>query len=203
MEDPSSDVDAILEQIDDYIRMLARRKVPRNVFPPETLDLEIDELAQRVRIKLWPALQRAHIENLKAFVSCIVVHEVVNMLRRRKITLPLPVDEDGELLQGRIVTLAGEREEDPCCLLEQEESRAACLASIAAAVSALPSCQRRAMVCTLKDQVDDLLSLVNAFKEKQVEIEGIHWPEEKAAAHRLKASLSASRKKLRHALAHP
>src|SRR5256885_16695694 len=94
------EINMILRRNDDYILTLAREKVPRHIASPEVLDLEIHELAQRSRIKLWRALQKRHITHLKAYIRRIVHSESMDMVRSYKPDLPLPVDEDGELYQG-------------------------------------------------------------------------------------------------------
>ncbi len=48
--DPNkADANEILEQINGYILKLARQKLPRTITREETLDLDIDELAQHTR----------------------------------------------------------------------------------------------------------------------------------------------------------
>src|SRR5436305_2965708 len=49
----ANQIDEILRQNDDYILALAVEEVPRHIASPDVLDLEIHELAQRSRIKLW------------------------------------------------------------------------------------------------------------------------------------------------------
>ena len=52
------DISVTLEQLDGYIRMLALKYVPRQISSAETFDLDVAELAQKVRIKLWLALEK-------------------------------------------------------------------------------------------------------------------------------------------------
>ena len=191
----SNEINAILRQNDDYIVALAREKVPRHIVSPEMLDLEIHELAQRSRIKLWRALQKNRITNIKPYIKCIVRSESVDMVRRYKPHLPLPVDEDGELFQGNALLAPGEGMQDPLYELEQKEMAEEYITQAVDVLRSFPPCQRQVMICSLKDQVDDVSTLTKAFKKFEIDV--VSWPSEKEEVIKLKASLSAARKKLR------
>src|SRR5947199_6526549 len=107
-ESSSSYINDILERYDDYILALAHEQYPRHIASPEVLDLEIQELAQRSRIKLWRALQKRHITHLKPYIRLIVRSESIDMVRSYKPYLPLPIDEDGELYQGNVLVTPSE-----------------------------------------------------------------------------------------------
>jgi RNA polymerase sigma factor (sigma-70 family) len=194
-------IDALLEQLDDYIRMLAYQHIPRQLSSPSTYDLDASELAQMTRIKLWQALQRGYISNtnlttVKAYTRTIVRNESVNMLRQHKHTLPLPIDDDGELFCGQLLTTASEGMQDPSYVLEQQERLTESAHNAANAIEALPNRQRTAMLCELKDHIDDILPMLDHFKTGKTEIATVKWPQEKKDVHSFKASLSISRKKL-------
>ena len=55
-----------------------------DVVRPEVLDLETDELAQRVRIKFWHALEDKHIDYPKTYIKRIVNSEFIDMVHRIK-----------------------------------------------------------------------------------------------------------------------
>jgi DNA-directed RNA polymerase specialized sigma24 family protein len=192
-----SDAEEILKQQDGYILALARKKVLRTGVHTDVLDLEIDELAQNSRIKLWLALQKTQIINLKAYIRCIVHTEAVNLVRQRKDTLPLLEDIEDELTYANVMVMPGEGMQDPSWELEQKELFMEQISRITDAVVELPPRQREAMICSLKDEIDDLLQLLRAFRHHQIDIEAVNWPGEKIAKQRLKASLSFTRKKLR------
>lgn len=193
----ANEIDKVLRQNDGYILALAREKVPRHIAPPEVLDLEVHELAQRSRIKLWRTLQKRHITHIKAYIRCIVHSESMDMVRSYKPILPLPVDEDGELYQGDVLVAPGEEMQDPLYELEQKEMVAEYITQVVDALSSFPPCQQQVMICSLKDQLDDVLLLTKAFKKFKINIETKRWPSEEKEVKNLKASLSAARKKLR------
>jgi len=57
-KESDSDIQEILVRFDPYIVMLVQKKASSssNIARPEVLDLEIDEIVQKVRIKFWQAL---------------------------------------------------------------------------------------------------------------------------------------------------
>src|SRR5262249_41436148 len=90
--DSDPDIEEILVRLDPYIVALVEKMARRssNIARPEVLDLEIDEIVQRVRIKLWKALMVKLIEYPRAYIRTIVNNEFNDIPRRRKAPLPLP-----------------------------------------------------------------------------------------------------------------
>jgi len=201
---PETLIEEILEQVDSYIASLAWKNIPLSIVPIEVVDLEVDELIQNVRIKLWAALKRQPLRNIKAYIKCIVQTEVVDMIRRHKPTLPLLIDEDGELCQDKVVAthiVYSEGMQDPAYEFEQEEKFNDCVVRATEAVCELPARQRYALICSLKDKLDECLQLVASLKDRGQDIDEAKWPENKDDQQRLRASLSVSRKKLRTRIA--
>ena len=189
-------IDALLEQYDPFIISQAREVMLQNchVARASVLDLEIDELAQRVRIKFWQVLKGRQIEYSKAYIKRIVHSEFIDMLRRNKPqrSLPLPVDEEGEIFQGNMLVMRSEGMSDPAEVVEQQAEAELCITEIIEAVSRLPERQQRVMVCSLRDRVDNLAQFEHAC-ERQEHLETLQWPVEKAEKQLLQASLSSAR----------
>ncbi len=197
--DTDPDIVEILEQYDSFIVALAREKVPRNVTTPETLHMEIDELAQKVRFKFWLALKRKEIANPEAYIRAIVHSQVVDMVRRHKLVYRLPMDEDGELYQGHTLVEAGQGMQNPAEEFERKEALNDYLTKIIATILELPPSQRQAMMIFLKEQPGDILFLEEIFQNLGINIEAINQPGRKDEVQRIRASLSVARKKLRAA----
>jgi len=160
--------------------------------------MEVDELAQHIRLKLWRALQEKRtIVNPKAYITACAYTGAIDLFRYRKPVLPLPVDEDGELYQGELYVGQSEELQDPARIVEKEELISEYIVRIARATLGLPPRQRFAMICMLKDILDDIVPLIDAFKVHAINIEEIHWPGKKEDVHTLKVSLSLARKKMR------
>ncbi len=190
-----SNPDQNLEEHLAYIKTLARIEVSRNKVYSEMMVLEADELAQNACIKFWLGCQKRFIAHPRAYIKYIVHSEFVDMIRRGKVTIPLCIDDEGEL--GCDLALeVDKRTQDTFDECEQKAEIVDQLDRIAQAVQRLPTCQQRAMICSLKDWVDDVDLLVDVFKQHGVNIEMVYWPEDRQQRQRIKASLSAARRKL-------
>lgn len=188
--------EAFLEHYDSLIMTLARKMIARTTLPPELQQLEVDDLAQAVRIKLWKTLQARQIMSPKPYIYATIHSEYLRSIRRRQATTPLPLDEEGELYQGQIIAPSTKDMQDPADALEQAESVSHLITMTVRAVMTLPPQQQRAMLCTLKDRVDDLILLTETLRQYRIDIETVRWPQEKTERHLLKSSLSIARRKL-------
>src|SRR5437588_712600 len=113
--DSDFSVEEILERFDPYIVALVQMMVQRNsnIAHPAVLDLEADEIAQRVRIKFWGALvdkqsRGVKIEHPKAYIRTMVSHMFHDIPRKRRPPLPLPTDDDGEIYMGDVMVTQSE-----------------------------------------------------------------------------------------------
>ena len=194
---PNSDVDDILEYYDDFIRMLARQNIPHTITSADVIDLDIDELAQITRFKLWLALQKQDIRHMKAYIRRIVYNEAINMVRQYKPVEPLITSDEGELYQAHVMIASGQAIQDPAEEIEQEEMLSSYSSKLTEAIPKLPPQQQRAMICALKDQIADILPLVDLFPPHGIDIESMHWPETEGELQSVRTSLSIARKKLR------
>ncbi len=194
-EESVPDIEEILVRFDSYVVMLVQKKAgsSSNIARPEVLDLEIDEIIQRVRIKFWRALLTKHIDHYRAYIRSIVSNEFNDLGRRRKAPLPLPTDEDGELYMGDVLLSESNELADPAIAFEKEEATDDLLKLTVQVVTDLPPRMKLAMINHLKDQVDSLIRLTEAFEKREVNIKTMKWPEDPADSKRLKASLSPAR----------
>lgn len=194
-KESDSDIEEILVRFDPYIVMLVKNKTSSssNIARPEVLDLEIDEITQRVRIKFWQALLKKEIEHHRAYIRSIVSNEFNDIGRRRKAPLPLPTDEDGELYMGNVLLSESNELGDPATAFEREEGLDNLMELTAQVVHDLPPRMKLVMINHLKDRVDNLILLTEAFKKYKVTIKTMKWPDDPADSKRLKASLSPAR----------
>ncbi|GAC1666636.1 MAG: hypothetical protein PVS3B1_02930 [Ktedonobacteraceae bacterium] len=197
--DSSTEYDEKLKQANPYILDVVRRKIPRAIVSRDVLDLEIDEIAQRTSIKLWQAMQREQILNVRSYINRVVYTEVIDFIRRYKPVSPLPLDEDGELYPGQILTTLSHATPDPAEEFEQAQEYYGLIMWLAQNVRILPPKQRQAMICALKDYSMDNTLLIEVFMLYDLDIANTHWPLEMHTLQSLRASLSIARKKL-HAL---
>jgi len=158
------------------------------------LDLEIDELVQRVRIKFWRVLEKGPVLYPRAYLRRIIHSEYVDMRRQQKLFLPLPTEEEEHGYEERGL-LCGESP-DPA---DEVDQYLQCLTRLEEAIQMilrLPPRQQLAIICSLQERVDDLAQLVAMFKKYRTNIETIQWPVERAEKQLLQASLSAARSTL-------
>lgn len=182
----------VLAGSDDYIKSQVKRYLSKYpaFAPQEVKHLETDEIIQRVRIKFWHMLERDSIRCPRAYVRSIICSEIIDMLRRKKAIQSLPTGENEEY-HGEFGSIADPEDE----VLQQMEGESL-LNEVIERVLALPPRQKQAMICQLQDQVDDLVKLIDAFKQHRCDIEQIQWPASKAEKQLLRASLSAARRNL-------
>src|SRR5947209_649124 len=111
------EVNRSLERYYKYILELVRMQVPRGIVPPDELDEEIKDLAETTLIIFWSRLisGQVQITSPKAYIRYIVRSQCVDLIRqlKRKPTLPLPTDQDGELYQGRVLLIPSDGMQDP------------------------------------------------------------------------------------------
>jgi len=192
-----SDLDEIMEHYDSFIRTLAQKNIPHAITSADTIDLDIDELAQITRFKLWLALQKQDIRNMNAYIRRIVHNEAINMVRQHKPIGPLNTDDEREPYLAHTMIASSQAIQDPTERIEEEEMLSIYSSKLVQNVLELPPQQQRAMICALKDQIVDILPLVDMFLPYGIDIESIHWPESKKELQRMRASLSVARRKLR------
>lgn len=195
MTDSMLSTEKLLEQYDAFIIALVRERVCQDsaLMRAAKRDQDVDDLAQRVRIKFWHALQEKEITYPKAFIRRIVHSEIVDMMRKQKPILALPEDEDGEIYCGEVLASSNEGMADPAEVVEQREMVTCRMREVASAVMKLPERQQHAMICTLRDRVDDLLLLMDAFGQHGYDLGQWQWPRMKREKVLLQASLSYAR----------
>jgi DNA-directed RNA polymerase specialized sigma24 family protein len=191
----SVELDKSLERYYKYIVKLARIQFPRSMVRPEEFDDEVDDLSQKALITFWQKIIDLQITYPKAYLTHVVRTRCIDMVRQRKnmATSPLLLDQDGELYQGNLLLIPGDGMRDPVVEFERKEM----IAEVVDDVLKLPTIQRYAMICMLKDEVGDTFPLVEIFAKHGIDIETINWPEDPLELQKLKSSLSVARKKLR------
>ena len=190
--------DMFLNRLDGYIISQVHRLghcFARDVHPA-VLDLELDEIIQRVRIKFWQALEKRDIQYHRAYIKLIVQSEFIDMQRRKKSYLFLSIDEERTRAE---VEIAAQHMADPAEMMIQQLETSNCLKEMIQAVLALPPRQQYAMICSLKERADDLKQLTEAFKAYKLDIQAIQWPARKAEKRLLYASLAPAKKTLANA----
>lgn len=193
----NAEINKILEQYDGFIQYMARKNVPRNIILSGEIATEIDDLAQNIRLKLWQALQKREIHNVKSYIRAIAYNEGINIVRLQEPTMRIITNEEGELPQACALVAAGQEVYDPTQNIEVEEMLGSYKSNLTENVVKLPKQQQRAMINSLKDQIADMLPLVDMFLPHGIDVESLAWPEAENELRSSRVSLSVARKKLR------
>jgi DNA-directed RNA polymerase specialized sigma24 family protein len=179
--------ETILQTIDSYLVVQASKLM--NLYTRQQYGLgdtlEVDELTQRVRIKLWKILEKKEISNLYPYVRRTVYNEFIDMKRQQKPVWPL--SEESEMIEG---------DADPAYDFMQKIESTLFLHSIARMILTLPPRQRQSMLCMLHDRLNEMAQLQAVFHNYNMDLEAALWPTDKAEKRLLIASLSVARQKL-------
>lgn len=169
----------------------------RGVVPPELLEDEIDDLTQIAWLKFWLISQRETITNQNGYIRSIVRSLMIDTRRRHKLTGEMLLDEYGEVAQGHVLISGSMEMMNPADEFERTQELADCIEEVLDDILALPPCQRRAVLCMLKDELDDIEGLAEALWKRGIDIERMSWPQDKRALQRCRASLFIARQKFR------
>ena len=196
--DTIHDLTALLEQLDPYIIMQGEAfgRTHPHFAHPAILDLEIKEVIQRVRIKLWEKLQAQHpITSYKTYIKTMIHHAFIDEMRKKKHFLPLLTDEYGEI-EGTLVATYGNYTLDPASAFEQQAEADELINKVVEAIAYLPERQKFAIICHLRERVDDLVQLDSTLHAHEVNAKTIVWPSKLAEKQLLKASIPPARNKI-------
>lgn len=192
--------DVLVKPLIPYINALARKSVIRIFGYVDLWEHDVDDIVQQTLIQLWLAYRRTSIGNIRAYARRIVHHETINVLRRRRpdIVLRLQRGDDGEVyLDNQLYAQSQDEASDPQRVVEQQEQRCELMTGVGEAVSDLPAHQRDAMICELREKIDEGLQFIEAALQKRGVDSNKDWPEGKREKQRLQASLSPARRKLK------
>ena len=192
-----NDIAKCLEEFDAYIikQGEAFGRMYSYIAHPEVLDLEVKEIIQHVRIKLWEKLQQEHtINHHKSYIKTMIRNAFIDASRRqKKFAASLIIDEYGEI-EGRVLITQSDYLIDPASIVEQRIETDALVNNVVEAITHLPNRQQWAMVCFLREEVDDVSRLDSVFKRYKLNTAMMMWPCKIAEKQLLKASIPPARK---------
>jgi len=193
------DAEAFLSEYDVYIHTQARKQMlnARRLVHADVLDMEVDELAQKTRIKLWQAWQKQYITNPKAYISRIAHNEFISMVRQHRPIDQLTLDDDGEVYQGNVMCAFSQESLDPAEEVEQADTGRYYLHEAMEEIAALPQRQQRAMLCFLKENIDDLHTFIHECRARDIDADTLQRPTRGEELQAMRSSTTIARKKLR------
>jgi serine/threonine protein kinase/DNA-directed RNA polymerase specialized sigma24 family protein len=172
--------------------------------------IDIDDVLQGIRIKLWLDSSQRETSSAIASTMCQEVLKeaykrqtkeprftlgIIGRARQGKSTVINSSFQSSECLEqlNRIYwdcapSHARTSVSDPLEVFEQKAGATDRLDQVVDAILTLPPKQRTAMVCVLKERLDDSAPFIEAFKRRDVDIVEITWPKDEDARQRLQAS---------------
>ena len=191
----NSDNDFLAEH-DSFIQAEARKVFPTRLFHKDLYELEVTELTQIIRIKLWKAYQKRTIKNPRAYIRMIAYTSAVDMVRHHRPEISLFAELTGEPGRCDFEQAQYEMFRDPALEIELGEIDRCLLTKLGEAILALPHRQRDAVLYYLMEHSDKVQSLINVLKDGGIDIATLYCPRGKYEVYLLMASLSVARKKL-------
>ncbi|MFL5654277.1 MAG: RNA polymerase sigma factor [Ktedonobacteraceae bacterium] len=161
-------------------------------------DADLQDIAQEA----WVSFSRksnGDIDNSEAYITQIIRNKFRDHLRQEKRRSRLPTISLSAYAENpgiELAAISGAGLINPANELDDQMEKIDFLNNLAAALPKLAPRQRRAMICTLLDKVDDPLPLKQALKSNHVDASGMCWPSNKAEKRLLQASLPAARRAL-------
>lgn len=205
VDDPPPEPEAFLAFYTfDYIHKKAKCLVSLLVkfIHPDTLDLDLEEVAEEVYIHLWQTLEdkeREPILHLEAYLGRMIRNKFYDEIRKRKrpdspqSPQLLSMLADRMVLEDKALLSPSSGMSDPALEYERKQRDAQILHRYAYAVSKLPMRQKLAMTCELLEKADNLAWMTDALTIYGVDTQ-VQWPTDKKAKQRLQASLPPARK---------
>lgn len=195
---------ANIEAAQYYMKALATSYISRtspDLIPFEERPAVIEDVTENALIKLWLNTRSpGKIASPKGYAYRTVHSASIDEIRRRKRkpTVSLPLDQDGEVLQGKVLLSVHQGMRDPAAEYELKEF----LTEVIDEVVDLPTKQRYGMICVLKDEIGDTFPLAEIFLAQGIDIGPINWPEDPKELQRLRSLLTVARNKLREKFSH-
>jgi DNA-directed RNA polymerase specialized sigma24 family protein len=204
-EDCDPSIDEMIARYEPFIRMQVKRKALTYhiLVHPETLDLELDDIAERVLVSFWQKLQAGAIHYPEAYIQRMIDYAFLDILRRQKrqgMPLSLSTHREDDPSRASVPEVCDDTTPDPEADILQQEAAWELAAQLARAIEQLPPRQKRAMECSLCESLAELRQFSATFAICHVNIENARWPGTDEEKRRLKASLFAARSALARAL---
>ena len=195
-------VEQLLTQMNPYIIGTVGKEMRGNSFRshPALLDLEIDEVVQRIRVKFWLAWQKGHVEKPVAYLKRIIHNEIAEFARTYEPFIPLPLDKHGELRHGQMILTFDEDIQDIrqryYTIDAREKLSERNVLTIVKAILYLPDQQRYALMYKLHSEIDNIFYFTAALQDFGIDLQRTVWPQTPQEKKRVRASYTTAKRTL-------
>jgi DNA-directed RNA polymerase specialized sigma24 family protein len=184
-----------LQRIRSFIRLQVIHSIGsiRDYVAPELLNDEIEELTQIAWCRYWKTARGKYIQYGRAYAIKIVGSLVIDITRRRRVIVGLPVDASNELLPGTEI-IACSNGIDPALEIEIKES----LIEATGYIHQLPRVQQQAMLVDIKTRFEHIPPIVQFLRKHGLDINSVRMPVTARELKNHQASLHLAKSKLRN-----
>ena len=162
-------------------------------------DADLQDIAQEAWISYLRRSEKGDIDKPESYIAIIIRNKFRDYIRKEKRKYPLPPIPLSVLTENpevEFVSLSSRFLVNPVNEVDNLVETIDILNDLAVVLPKIPPRQRRAMICTLLDKVDDPLQLKLVLKRNHIDVSEMSWPSNNAEKHLLQASLPAARRAL-------
>ena len=166
-------------------------------------DADLQDIAQEAWVSYSRRSERGDIDNPEAYIAKIIRNKFRDYLRKEKRRSLLPTISLSVLAEHSEVEFASlscQSLINPANALDDQVEKMDFLNNLAVVLPKVAPRQRRAIICTLLDKVDDPHQLKQALKRNHIDASEMCWPSNNAEKRLLQASLPAARRALAYLL---
>lgn len=162
-------------------------------------DADLQDIAQEAWVSYSRISEKGDIDNPKAYIAKTIRNKFKDHLRKEKQQSHLPIISLSAFADNPDLELAALSHQgliNSTNQLDDQLEKIDFLNNLAVVLSKVAPRQRRVVICTLLDKVDDPLSFKQALKSNHIDASEMCWPSNKAEKRLLQASLPAARRTL-------
>ena len=166
-------------------------------------DPDLQDIAQEAWVSYSRRSEKGDINNPEAYIAKIIRNKFRDHFRSEKRRSPLPTLSLSAFAENpdiELAALSGQGLINPVNELDDQVEKMDFLNYLAVILPKVPPRQRRAIICTLLDKIDDPLQLKQALKSNHIDASEMCWPSNNAEKRLLQASLPAARRALAYLL---
>lgn len=177
-------------------------KVTRS-FYQGVCDADLQDIAQEAWVSYSRRSEKGDIDHPEAYIAMIIRNKFRDYIRKEKRRSPLPtisLSVLAEYSEVEFASLSGHSLINHANALDDQVEKLDFLNNLAVVLPKVAPRQRRAIICTLLDKVDDQLQLKQILKSNRIDASEMCWPSNNAEKRLLQASLPAARRTLAYLL---
>jgi DNA-directed RNA polymerase specialized sigma24 family protein len=160
---------------------------------------DLQDIAQEAWISYSRRSEKGDIDKPESYIAMVIRNKFRDFIRKEKRRFPLPtiaLSLLSEHPEVEFVLLSSRSLVNPVNEIDDLVETMDILNDLAVVLPKVPPRQRRAMICTLLDKVDDPFKLKQVLKSHHIDASEMCWPSNNAEKHLLQASLPAARRAL-------